>query len=80
MRVKVLFFAIYRDLAGADDLDLELPQGATVGQLIETVIDRLGADLAAGNLAVAVNQEYVHEGPVLNDGDEVALIPPVAGG
>lgn len=80
MRVKVLFFAIYRDFAGADDLDLELPQGATVGQLIETVIDRLGADLAAGNLAVAVNQEYVHEGTVLNDGDEVALIPPVAGG
>jgi molybdopterin converting factor subunit 1 len=78
--VKVLFFAIYRDLAGADDLELELPEGASVGQLIETVVDRLGADLSPGNLAVAVNQEYVHAGTVLHDGDEVAFIPPVAGG
>lgn len=80
MRVKVLFFAIYRDLAGSDEIALDLPHGATVRRLIEVVSERLGADCTPGNLVVAVNQEYATEERVLEEGDEVAFIPPVAGG
>ncbi len=80
MRIHVLFFAVYRELAGSDEITVDLPHGATVRRLIEAVAERLGADLAPGNLAVAVNQEYATEERVLEDGDEVAFIPPVAGG
>lgn len=78
--MNVLFFAVYRDLAGASELALELPPGSTVASLIEAVSHRLGADCTPGHLVVAVNQEYASAGQVLKEGDEVALIPPVAGG
>jgi molybdopterin converting factor subunit 1 len=78
--VTVLFFAVFRDFAGTDQAEFELPDGATVAQLIEAIGDRLGADSVPANVAVAVNQEYVLNNTTLQDGDEVALIPPVAGG
>ena len=80
MRVTVLFFAVYRDFAGTDQAEFELPDGSSVAQLVEAVGDRLGPDSVPGNAAVAVNQEYVPQSTILEDGDEVALIPPVAGG
>ena len=80
MRVTVLFFAVFRDFAGTDQAEFELPQGSSVAQLIEAVSDHLGADSVPSNVAVAVNQEYVPHSTTLEDGDEVALIPPVAGG
>ncbi|HLU26521.1 MAG TPA: MoaD/ThiS family protein [Longimicrobiales bacterium] len=81
MRVKVLFFAHYRDLVGTDGLEVELPAGSTAAMLV----DRLRA--GGGRFArlpeapiVAINLEYAPLGTPLSDGDEVALIPPVAGG
>jgi molybdopterin converting factor subunit 1 len=80
VRVKSLFFAVYRDLIGADELEFELPEGSTVGALIEIVRTRAGADRLPPSLVVAVNQDYAPIDTVLHDGDEVAFIPPVAGG
>jgi len=80
VRVKSLFFAVYRDLVGADELEFELPEGSTVGALIEIVRTRAGADRLPPSLVVAVNQDYAPIDTVLHDGDEVAFIPPVAGG
>ncbi len=79
IRVQALFFAAYRDLIGAAELEFELPRGSTLANLIEAVRARVGAALPEAPVA-AVNQEYATPDTVLQHGDEVAFIPPVAGG
>ena len=80
MRIKVLFFAFYRDLAGVDELLVELPAGARASDLVAQV--RRQARLAAlpAAPALAVNCSYAPLSTALHEGDEVALLPPVAGG
>ena len=69
-------FAGLRERAGADELELELPEGAVVGDALEKV-----RTLTDGVCVVmAVNHEYADPGSPLHSGDEVALIPPVSGG
>jgi sulfur-carrier protein len=81
MRVRVLYFAILKDVFGCEREELELPVGATVGGLLEVLRGRRGSvGEVWGSIAVAVNQEYAAVGRVLMDGDEVALLPPVSGG
>ncbi len=80
MRVRSLFFAAYRDRVGTDELEMDLPEGATVADLIERVRTRADGGELPDSVAVAVNQEYASEETELHDGDEVAFIPPVAGG
>jgi molybdopterin synthase catalytic subunit len=81
MRVRVLFFALYRDLAGTPDLEIDVPAGATARDAVRALRER---DDSYGRLpeapAIAVNEEYANLDAVLTDGDELALIPPVAGG
>ena len=81
MRVRVLYFAVVRERLHRDQETLELPDGATVGALLDD-LDRRHPGVAAlrRHLQVARNRELVREGEPLADGDEVALIPPVAGG
>ena len=80
MTVTVLLFASYADQLGARSLDLELPPGATVRQLVDQLSSLPGADRLPPRPLVAVNQGYASETRVLEQGDEVAVIPPVAGG
>jgi molybdopterin converting factor subunit 1 len=81
MRVRVLYFAILKDVFGCEREELELPAGATVGEMLGVLGGRGGsAGKVWGSIAVAVNQEYALVGRVLMDGDEVALLPPVSGG
>lgn len=81
MRVQLLFFALYRDLAGTETLDVEAPTGATARGLIGLVRER-GGGLARlpAEPVVAINREYASLDAPLSDGDELALLPPVAGG
>ncbi|MDX6572169.1 MAG: MoaE-MoaD fusion protein [Gaiellales bacterium] len=76
MRVTVRLFAALRERAGASRRELELPQGATAGD----VFAALGIGAEPQGLAYAVNREYADRTAALADGDEVALIPPVSGG
>jgi molybdopterin converting factor subunit 1 len=81
MRVNLLYFASFRDAAGLSEQVRELPEGTRVGQLWEAVardIPRLAAFPTMP--PAAVNREYVDGETVLIDGDEVAFLPPVAGG
>ena len=81
MRIKIKLFAILRDRAGVSELELELPSNATAASAGATLITRLPAlQSAMGSVAYAVNREYAPATTVLNDGDELALIPPVSGG
>ncbi len=79
MNVQVRLFAAYREAVGTNRVDVALPAGARVSELL----DRLTAEhpkLSPSSGMVAVNQEYVGPDYALRDGDEVALIPPVSGG
>jgi molybdopterin converting factor subunit 1 len=77
--VRVRLFASYREAAGTPQFEAALPSGTRVGDLLDSLAGRIPALRAARGL-VAVNHEYVRADEVLNDGDEVALIPPVSGG
>jgi molybdopterin converting factor subunit 1 len=80
MIVRSLFFAQYRDFAGADELAVELPDGASVADLVARLrVDNGLAKLPAAPV-VAVNMDYAPAHTRLREGDEVAFIPPVAGG
>jgi MoaE-MoaD fusion protein len=76
MHVRVRLFAVLRERAAADELDLELPEGARVGDALA----RLSAVTEGISVVMAVNQEYAGPEAELHSGDEVALIPPVSGG
>lgn len=79
--VRTLFFAAYRDMVGASEVAVELGDGATVSDLVAELRGR-GDPWAAlpDRPAVAVNQTYASPETPLGGGDEVAFIPPVAGG
>ena len=81
LSINALFFASYRDLVGANELSVALPEGATVGDLVRELRGR-GApfDALPSEPAVAVNRTYAFLDEPLNDADEVAFLPPVAGG
>ena len=81
MRVTVRLFAGYRERAGRSELPLDLLDDATVGGVAEEMLRRYpGLARDADALVLAVNDEYRDHLYTLNDGDEVALIPPVSGG
>jgi len=81
MHVHFLLFALYRDLAGTEELQLELPTGASAGDAVRALRAQGGgfARIPAEPV-IAVNREYTSLDTILAAGDELALLPPVAGG
>ena len=80
MNITVLLFASYADALGNAELDLTLPAGATVSDAIEQVSRLPGAEQVPRAPLVALNERYASLDQRLSPGDELALIPPVAGG
>jgi molybdopterin converting factor subunit 1 len=80
MTVTVLLFASYADLLGTSQLALDLSPGATAGDALERIHTLPGANRLPPSPLIAVNERYARRDHVLTDGDEVAIIPPVAGG
>lgn len=81
MRVHVLFFGSLKELAGKASDEVELPDGASIRNLLayyEAQIPRLTPSLPS--IAVALNQEYASPDARLKAGDEIAFLPPVSGG
>ncbi len=81
MRIEAQFFSRLRALVPGGRLELELPAGATVADLLK----RLYADYPAlarwdAHLLVAVGLEYATRDQALADGDQVSVMPPVQGG
>lgn len=81
MRVRVRLFAIQRELAGTREVSLDLPERATVADAWEALVARHPA-LAPGRdfVRFARNGTYADATTTIEDGDEVAMIPPVSGG
>src|SRR5215218_8408565 len=74
MVVTVRLFAGLRERAGRDRVEVELPDGAVVADLLAAM------DVAPRSCVVAINREYADERARVSPGDEVALVPPVSGG
>lgn len=79
IRVQVRCFAAVRECFGSDSLEVALPPGADLARLVEVLGDRQPR-LRALRFAFAVNASYARADRVLQDGDVVALIPPISGG
>lgn len=80
MSVTVLLFASYADAFGSPSVSLELAPGATVADVLAACRRHPGGDRLPAAPMVAVNQRYAAVSTPVHAGDEVALIPPVAGG
>jgi molybdopterin converting factor subunit 1 len=83
MVLQVRLFAVLRERAGRDTLEIEVAEGATVTEALRALAaenEPLGAALEAMPVVMAVNRSYVGEDATLAAGDELALIPPVSGG
>ncbi len=76
MHVRVRLFAVLRERAGSEEVEVELPDGA----LVADALARLGALTDGTPVVMAVNHEYADGSSPLHAGDELALIPPVSGG
>ena len=81
MRIHVLAFARLRELLGAAQCDLELPNGALAGEAWSALVQR-SPELAEqrASTRLARNACVISFDTPLVDGDELALLPPVGGG
>ena len=82
MKVVVRLFAVLRERAGRDSVELELEQGATVADALAALerLPELAQPLRRLPVQMAVNRDYASEETLLQTGDELALIPPLSGG
>ena len=94
LKVRVLLFATFREVAGTSSLDVELPSGATVIDVLERLTEIFGEGFKrllfkeGGKLGdyvrIAVNKSYLRIPEELRrtvcDGDEIAIFPPASGG
>lgn len=81
MNVRVKLFAAVRDVVGKEEVILSTPRGATAFSIVNELARQFpGLGKWKNYVRVAVNWEYVPETQVLNENDEVAVIPPVSGG
>lgn len=78
MRVNVVFFARLKRESGLETASIELADGATVRELATLVEQQYGLSLRG--CMVAINETYARPEQPLHAGDEVAFLPPVAGG
>ncbi len=80
-KVKLKFFAAFREITGQSELDWPLAPGQTAGALLESLVLEYPA-LAGGakSALVMVNRRYANRQTALQPGDEVAFLPPVGGG
>jgi molybdopterin converting factor subunit 1 len=81
MKIRLLYFAVLRDIAGKSEEMVDLADGTRAGEVWQRLRDQHPPlrDYVQPPM-IAVNESYVGAGELLHDGDELAFIPPVAGG
>ena len=81
MKIETQFFSRLRDVAGGNQLTLDLPEGATVGDLLARLYTtHPGMQGWDKTLLIAVGLEFAERTQVLHEGDSVSVMPPVQGG
>jgi molybdopterin converting factor subunit 1 len=84
MAIKVRFFAALREQVGRDVVEIPAPASGDIAGLLANIREQLGEPvvnaLAAPNVRIALNKEFVCGDCAVRDGDEVAFMPPITGG
>lgn len=81
MKISIQLFAVAKELARCEAVEVELPLGATVADLRQALVAGVPALTGIlGQLKFAIDEEYAAEGTPLCEGAKVACIPPVSGG
>ena len=80
IKVRLKCFSQVKYALGTGEMTLEIEIGTTTSELEKMVRSLADGRLDDVGLSVAINKQYVKDDVVLNDGDEVVLIPPVQGG
>jgi sulfur-carrier protein len=81
MKISIKLFAIYQEVVGTAELVEQVGSGTTAGDVLQGLIDRY-PQLAQWRSVtrLGVNLDFVEPDTLLQDGDELVLIPPVSGG
>jgi len=81
MTTKVEFYSLLRDLAGTAEIEVPLPDGATIEMLLAELFKRYpGLAEWGGRLLLAANLDYVESTHVIAPGEVISVMPPVQGG
>ncbi|TAK03120.1 MAG: MoaD/ThiS family protein, partial [Candidatus Manganitrophaceae bacterium] len=77
------FFAVLKKIVGKEEVVLDVEKGTTLEQLIsklEKDLPPLQQVMKEGKVLISVNQEVVPKECLIQNGDEIAFLPPFAGG
>ena len=80
IKIKVKCFSQVKYSLGVDELTIEIEDGTSVSDLEKIVREKALGKLDGVTLRIAINRKYTSDNVILNDGDEIAFIPPVQGG
>jgi molybdopterin converting factor subunit 1 len=81
IKIKVLFFATLKEKAGFRQMDFELPEGATITQLKELILEKYpGLKGTLAHCLASINHDYRSDESEIPAHAEVAFFPPVSGG
>ena len=80
MDIEIIAFGIAKDILGSKRVNLSLDEAGTVGMARQKLMEQYPLFKTLASLQLAVNAEYVTDDHVLQENDEVVLIPPVSGG
>ncbi|WP_168061845.1 MoaD/ThiS family protein [Candidatus Manganitrophus noduliformans] len=81
--VKIRFFAVLKKIVGKEEVVLDVEKGTTLEQLLnrlERDLPPLQQIMKEGKVLISVNQEVVPKECLIQNGDEIAFLPPFAGG
>ncbi len=80
MKVKILAFGIAKEIVGARKGEMDVTEEATISQVKEALSERFPKFESLRKFSIAVNENYQEDHYVIQEGDELAIIPPVSGG
>ena len=80
MTITVLLFGVAKEISGRSSVVIELPSPSTVDELKALLEQRFPRLKQLASDMIAVNNEYASAGNIIQEHDEVAVIPPVSGG
>jgi len=81
IRVRVLLFASYADMAGSGELEVTATAPATIADIVHRTRESIpGGERMPPRPLVARNKVHAGLGDPVSDGDEIAILPPMAGG
>lgn len=81
MNIRVQFYSHLRDLAGGSELSIDLPDKATVGDLLTKIYEKVPTLRSQDkSILIGAGVEFVDRNYELKPGEEISIMPPVQGG